>query len=249
MTLAHGSGDVADSTHQTERPWTRNETILVLALYYQVPESLWHPDNPVILSLARKIARPGQDIVRKLQALRAVEKGDEQARKQETTLDATVWHEFASAHWQLAQDADQLLHAGTNRTAEVTVRVGQAFFRNAVLCNYHARCCMTGIAVPTLLVASHIKPWTQSDDATEKANPQNGLCLNALHDKAFDQGLITVDDQYRIVISNQLKQYPQLDETTKNWLCKDEGKEIYLPERGKPGRIFLEYHRDAIFLH
>lgn len=91
------------------------------------------------------------------------------------------------------------IHEAGTREQMVHVRVGQNYFRNAVLSAYESRCCMTGISVPEFLIASHIKPWKSSDDKKEKANPRNGLCLNALHDKAFDLGFITVDkDTLRI---------------------------------------------------
>lgn len=51
------------------------------------------------------------------------------------------------------------------------------------------------------MVASHIKPWKASDSKTERLAPDNGLLLNALHDKAFDQGLITITKDLKIVVS------------------------------------------------
>lgn len=247
MSLAHGSGKIPSvSPDQHSRPWSRDETILALALYYQIPLGQWQEEHPAIVMLARRLRRRPVEIMLKLSAFAGVEKRTE-ARDSASPLEKDVWQEFSRRHWQLARKTDQLLHQGHSRTAEVAVRVGQDFFRNAVLSNYENRCCMTGIAIPTLLVASHIKPWAQSDDATEKVNPANGLCLNALHDKAFDQGLITLDAQYRIVVSEKLTTYPSLDETTKAWICRDAGKTIMLPERGKPSQLFLAYHRDCIF--
>ena len=63
-------------------------------------------------------------------------------------------------------------------------RVDQRYFRRMILRTYKSTCCLTGIAVPDLLIASHIVPW--ADDPKNRLNPCNGLCLNALHDKAFD---------------------------------------------------------------
>jgi len=56
-----------------------------------------------------------------------------------------------------------------------------------------------------LLVASHILPW--GEFPAERLNPQNGLCLSRLHDAAFDNGLITFDDDYRLVVSRDLKSH------------------------------------------
>ena len=68
-------------------------------------------------------------------------------------------------------------------------RVGQDFFRRAVLANYEETCCITGIADPRLLTASHIKPWGKDSD--NRHNPANGLLLSATLDRAFDRGLIS----------------------------------------------------------
>lgn len=81
------------------------------------------------------------------------------------------------------------------------MRVNQEFFRNTLLANYNSRCCLTGLSNKALLVASHIKLWKVSDPKTERLAPDNGLLLNALHDKAFDRGLITITKDLMIVVS------------------------------------------------
>lgn len=98
-----------------------------------------------------------------------------------------------------------------------------------------------------LLIASHIKPWRNCDQYTERTNPQNGLCLNALHDKAFDKGLITINSSYDIVISNQLKNV-EMDQQTREWFFGYEGKQIALPDKFFPAKDFIEYHNDVVFL-
>lgn len=97
-----------------------------------------------------------------------------------------------------------------------------------------------------LLIASHIKPWNVSDEKTERTNPQNGLCLNALHDKAFDKGLITINNKYEIIISKQMKNI-EMDQATKDWFMKYDHKEIIKPDKFFPDPQFIEYHNDVIF--
>ena len=99
---------------------------------------------------------------------------------------------------------------------------------------------------PQLLIASHIKPWNVSDAKTERTNPQNGLCLNALHDKAFDKGLITINNKYEIIISKQMKN-TEMDESTKDWFMKYDHKEIIKPDKFFPDPQFIAYHNDVIF--
>lgn len=80
----------------------------------------------------------------------------------------------------------------TTRDALVQARVGQGKFRNDVasLWGKGEVCALTGIAVPELLIASHIKPWRDSDDA-QRLDPCNGLLLAAHVDKAFDKYLLS----------------------------------------------------------
>jgi putative restriction endonuclease len=74
----------------------------------------------------------------------------------------------------------------TEGTRTATVRLAQGFFRRTVLSAYLGRCCISGIPIPELLIASHILPW--ADYPEQRTNPCNGLCLSRLHDTAFDRG-------------------------------------------------------------
>lgn len=88
----------------------------------------------------------------------------------------------------LMSSADDLI--GTTCEAVVKQRVNQNVFRSMMLANYNTTCAITGITVPELLVASHIVPWAENEQ--ERLNPENGICLSSLYDKAFDQGLISI---------------------------------------------------------
>lgn len=90
---------------------------------------------------------------------------------------------------------------GEDRVVQATVRIGQSFFRSTVLNAYNERCCITGLAIPSLLVASHIVPWHK--DKLNRVNPRNGLLLSTLHDKAFDSGLITINDDMTVRVSRK----------------------------------------------
>jgi putative restriction endonuclease len=134
----------------------------------------------------------------------------------------------------------------TQTKVTVRVRRGQQFFRQTILNTYGIRCCITGISIPDLLVASHIKPWSVCTDK-ERLNPQNGLCLSSLHDAAFDGGLITLDERLRVVLSKRLKSYLPQSALNRNFVVY-EGKAIRLPEKlAEPAQEFLEYHRTKLF--
>jgi putative restriction endonuclease len=95
------------------------------------------------------------------------------------------------------------------------------------------------------LVASHILPWSGFEH--ERVNPQNGLCLSKLHDAAFDCGLITFDEDRRLVLSKSLKSYMPHDALGHNFTAF-EGKPFILPEDAPPPKDeFLAHHREHIF--
>lgn len=133
-----------------------------------------------------------------------------------------------------------------DREIQSKQRVGQYFFRSVVLSAYGNKCCVTGLSIPELLVASHIKPWAFSDQKTERTNPSNGLSLNAFHDKAFDKGLITIDKTYKIIFSKRISEI-EMDENTLEWFNSYKNKQIILPEKFIPDKRFIEYHNDFIF--
>jgi putative restriction endonuclease len=128
---------------------------------------------------------------------------------------------------------------GETRTASVEIRVNQAKFRAAVLIGYDATCCISGLRHERLLIASHIVPW--SEDKTNRLNPQNGLCLSALHDRAFDQGLITVTPDYRVRVSDKVLARTDDRFLADSLLCFD-NKAITLPKRLRPNPGFLARH-------
>ena len=72
------------------------------------------------------------------------------------------------------------------------------------------------------------------------------LCLNALHDKAFDRGLITLSKNYEMIISSKLKNI-EMDNDTRKWFMQYEYQKINLPDKFIPDKKFIEYHNDMIF--
>jgi len=126
----------------------------------------------------------------------------------------------------------------------IRARRVQRFFHDAVLASYGYRCALTGLAIPGLLTASHIIPWSQCVE--RRADPRNGIALNALHDRAFDRGLITFDEELRVVVSSQLDgaEVGPWHETS---LRRIAGQHLSLPERFRPDHEALSWHRASIF--
>jgi len=125
------------------------------------------------------------------------------------------------------------------------IRVGQNFFRQIILSSYGNRCCITGNPIPQLLIASHIIPWHKNKE--HRLNPQNGLCLSRTHDAAFDQGLITFDENYKLVLSSYLQNFLPEETLEHNFIVYDRSK-LRLPEKFQPEPEFLRFHREEIFL-
>ncbi len=133
----------------------------------------------------------------------------------------------------------------TETERSTKVRLGQRFFRLSIMANYRELCCVCGIPIPELLIASHIIPWKDREDL--RLNPSNGLCLCALHDKAFDRGFLTIDVDYIITISSMIDRYlPQ--EGLNNSLVAYQDHKISLPDRFLPDKDFLKIHRQKYFL-
>lgn len=120
-------------------------------------------------------------------------------------------------------------------------RVGQDFFRRAVLSNFDERCCATGLGDARLLVASHIVPW--ADSAEHRLNPANGLCLSATIDRAFDAGLITLDESQRWLVSRELADSRY--QNTRALFAPLKGAPLNPPRKIAVSEAFLARHRET----
>ena len=99
----------------------------------------------------------------------------------------------------------------------------------------------TGIAIRELLVASHILPWARYPKS--RLEPQNGISLSRLHDGAFDRGLISFDDDYRLILSDRLRSHLPQKSLEENFVAY-EGKVLnVLPDVLRPSLEYLSVHR------
>lgn len=252
-----------------QKLWTKDELILVVNLYCKTPFGKLHRGNPNVVHLAKLIGRTPNSVAYKLvnfasfdPALKARGiKGASNASK----LDRQVWEEFVN-NWDalpyhseallanFAQTSVEQLHniseselskEGKTRQQLVQIRVNQSFFRSTVLASYNCTCCITGIQKQEMLIAGHIKPW--SIDEKNRLNPSNGIAINALHDKAFDAGLLTITPDYKIKISSNLLKDARKPNIEEYFLRYDQ-KDIILPSRFLPDPEFLEYHNNFRFV-
>lgn len=245
--------------------WTEQELLIAMNLYCRLPFGQCNSRNKLINEVASKMDRTAGSISRKLGNIASLDPRH-QARgvgglPNSGRLDRKVWAEFQddwSAMADKSEAAFEALMVGNvskKHVLEIEKPSGlsevegmaktrrlQTFFRNVILSSYENRCALTGIAVPQLLIASHIIPWSENEN--RRADPTNGLCLNALHDKAFDRHLITFDKDCRLVVSSFLKK-GEIPEFQAANFAKLEGATLTIPHRFAPDPRALEEHRNA----
>ncbi len=132
---------------------------------------------------------------------------------------------------------------GKEAIRETKVRINQGGFRKMILEIYENRCCVTGLDLPQLCIASHIIPWADRKDT--RMDPRNGLCLSATYDKAFDNHLITFDEDYRLVVSRDIREHYRNDHI-RELFEKREGQVIWMPKNAdkRPLQTYLYQHRN-----
>ena len=247
------------------RDWTREELIVAFNLYCKIPFGRIHISNPLVIKLAKAIGRTPSAVSWKLANFARLDPSLKKRHVKGAThgahAEVEIWNEFNNNWEKLAFESERLLQEmagetrelaetqefpeGRTREALVRIRINQGFFRAAVLAAYGVRCCITGLSVAQLLNASHIVPWTV--DVKNRTNPRNGLCLSAIHDRAFDCGLMTVTPDLKVKLSPKVKGIAA-DEAIREFLWRFEGVSISPPRRFAPDAEFLRYHNEQVFL-
>jgi putative restriction endonuclease len=209
-----------------QRLWTRNELTLAINLYCKLPFGKLHNTNPEIIDLAKLINRTPSSVAYKLVNFASLDPSLKArgivGASNTSKLDKEIWNEYYE-NWDtlpyesekqlailLGSTVEKMNHIAedelpidkTTREQTIKSRVNQRFFRRKILAAYNNTCCITGISQPELLIAGHIRPW--GIDEKNRLNPSNGIAINALHDKAFEAGLLTITPNYTIKISNQI---------------------------------------------
>lgn len=252
--------------------WTRDQLLIVLNLYHKLRFGQLDARQPVIIDLANRMGRTPGSVAMKLTNLASLDpalklrgiKGLEGA----SNLDRATWEEFHSSPSELIPLSQELFDAlfieSNSETTEVIPgtgirrtkrpptgdtevarvmkqRRGQDYFRDIVLNNYDNTCAITGLPVRELLIASHILPWSSHE--MERLNVRNGICLNRLHDAAFDQHLIGFDEDLQLILSKRLKSSLPREAVVHHFEFY-EGMPLNLPEDGtRPEESFLNSHR------
>ncbi len=252
-----------------KRFWSREELLLALNLYLKLPFGKMHSRTLEVIYLANLMNRTPSSIAMRLVNFASVDpfhqnrgiKGIGGGKRQVEP----IWQEFLANKEDILFESEILLVekesnsinkkyeiilngtenlVGESKVREVKTRVNQNIFRQIVLANYSGKCAFSDIDIPDLLVASHIIPWSKNEK--ERLNPENGICLSSLYDKAFDKGLIGLKQDYSIIFSERLKLNISKIYFNQYFSHLDK-KVISLPEKYFPNKAFLEFHLDCIF--
>lgn len=244
--------------------WTREELLLAFNLYFKIPYGTITGSNIKVQNLAKVIGRtPGAvglklcnfarfDPYHQARGVKGLANGGK--------LDEVIYNEFISNWDEMLFESEQLLtqyeettiekkyetilidlldKRGEIKIREVKTRVNQNLFRQLILSIYQKKCAVSGIDISEMLVAGHILPWSEYE--TERLNPENGICLSSIYDKAFEKGFIGIDENYKILISSQLRENTK-KEYYQPFFGRFEGKTINLPDRFLPNKEFLREH-------
>lgn len=249
--------------------WTRDELILAFNLYLKLPFGKLHSRTKEIIELAEIIGRTSGSVAMRLNNFASVDPYHQQrgisGLKGGKKQVEPIWNEFINNKEDLLFESEKILAEKQNcnletkfadilqdienlkgevKIREVKTRINQNLFRQIVIANYAGRCAITGLDIPDLLVASHIIPWSKNE--TERLNPENGICLSSLYDKAYDRGFIGITERFSIILSKDIKAKNKENYYRKIFL-DIEGKSIRFPQKYIPKKEFLQYHLDTIF--
>ena len=250
-----------------QKSWTKEESVLALNLYSKLLFGQMHARNPEIIELADLLDRTPSSVALRLVNFASLDpklsKRGIKGMGNSSKLDQEVWNEYMHNWDEQFIEGEKLLAKKKHTTVEklysfdldkvstvltgrekqrlISVRVNQSIFRRIVLTNYNNQCCITGISITELLVASHILPWSQ--DENNRLNPKNGLSLNTLHDKAFDNGLITITEDLKIKISSTFHKHKDIVSIKQNFIDFD-GKDLIAPKKFYPDVEFLKVHNE-----
>ena len=250
------------------RLWERKELILALSVYFQLPFGRLNRSTPEVMELARLLGRTSNSAALRLVNFAACDpyiiNSGRTGMPAGIPVCKPIWDEYANDKERLFFEAQkikaelmqksieeslnipQTLLVGKEKEAVIKQRVNQSVFRTMILQNYENQCAITGINVPDLLIASHIIPWANST-AEQRLAPENGICLSALYDKAYDRGLLTISpDDYTIILSSALLEYETKDYFDTHF-GSIAGNKIIMPIEHTPNRDYLAYHKENIF--
>jgi hypothetical protein len=237
--------------------WTEFEIMAVIRLYCLTPFGRIDKNNPNILKLAVRLGRTPGAVTLKMANIASLDPTiGQKGMSNVSKMDRQTWNKFFNNIDKYLDEFDTILEEksedgfsdseqqkyehdpnrlGIDKYRVSSSRIGQGFFRDIVLASYDNKCALTGIGDTRLLNASHIAPWAAN--LGRRLDPCNGLCLNALHDRAFDAGLISFDNNNEILFSQKL------EDSSKRVLSESLVTNRLQPTRFTPDAELMREHR------
>lgn len=151
-------------------------------------------------------------------------------------------NQAAERYAQAVQEIEQTGPSATEALRLSKQRVGQDIFRQALLEYWGESCALTGITLPCLLKASHIKPWADCESDRERLDVFNGLLLCSHYDSLFDAGYISFADDGKMLIS------PRLEAAGVFWCLSGTDHKPQLRWLSKHHEKYLRYHREKVYV-
>lgn len=259
-----------DPLMKDSKRWAREELLVAFNLYCKIPYGKFHSLNPDLMKYAARLGRTSSALAMKLGNIASLDpvirrsgrKGLSSASKADKAMWEEMqadWEEFAVVSDMAIRSLEESKKRGelskgeqeksrSDYTANDNLRLtktrqGQGLFKAALLSAYNYRCCVTGLSVRELLIASHIIPW--SKDKTRRLDPSNGLLLSALQDKAFDRGLMTITEDMKVQVSQKIQ--AKGDEYFMSSVYRFNGSKVSVPGKFEPDPVCLAYHRKEIY--
>lgn len=239
--------------------WSREDIVVAYALYCVTPLNQIRPTNKVIQQVSEIISHSVASLVMRMRNFQYIDPRASSGLRNVAKADKMIFEEFKHDWDALSIEAETLTGLdlfgasplqGAKPLSDLTdhrrVTRERVFFKKAVLSAYNDQCYISGCAVPQMLVASHIRPYSKCRSEADRVSPDNGICLNTFYDKAFDSGLMTITPSMQIFISPIISNGPQ-DAFTARWLAELDGTFLPPSPRFPPRRELLEYHNDVIF--
>jgi putative restriction endonuclease len=248
--------------------WEIWELKVALNLYCKLPFGQYHSNNPEVIRIAGILKRTPSAVAIKLSNFARLDPTHRncgvRGLSHGSQKDKTIWEQFQNNAEDFVFESEQILKElqapnlldkvlnelpsaeGKEQMVLARQRVNQQFFRMMILAGYRYRCSVCLLPEVRLLVASHIVPWAKNVKA--RMDPRNGIALCSLHDKALDSGLITIGDNYTLMLSPILEKHAKESAIECGFLAYKNTR-IHLPDRFLPLLDYLKFHRDHIFLH
>lgn len=246
----------------TAKPWSHIEDVACLYLFLNSGKKQLEDADGDVVQLARAIGRGSATASYKITNFRGIDpisRGHEFRRVSKT--DRGVWDIYSTDHERLEDIFSDILSGGAslagvvyeegkisdryyrvpNSTVQVHIKLRHEKIRIIARILHKIKCAICGIDHPMLLMASHIVPWGREEGV--RADPRNLLLLCPLHYRLFDSVLISITDDYTVIVLKELDCF----EKAKAIVVASAVKKLYVLSRYSPKPEYLKYHRDHFF--